>query len=88
MYGRVHRAISELSAVTEDVIATGDRVVTRHTATATQAGVPGPARHLRWSIINIYRVAGGRIAERWGPVHLGLNLAETTARTHAPAEPT
>jgi predicted ester cyclase len=73
----VGSSLADFSITTEDIIAEGDRVVTRHTAEATHSGlfmgVAATGRRLRWTAISIYRIADGRIAERWGLLdHQGL----------------
>lgn len=66
----VQRSLTDFRVLTDDVIAEGDRVVIRQTAEATQIGpffgFAPTGKRLRWTAISIYRVADGRIAERWG----------------------
>jgi predicted ester cyclase len=66
----VGTGLGNFRVTTEDIIAEGDRVVTRHSAEATHQGMfmgfAPTGRRLRWSAISIYRIADGRIAERWG----------------------
>ena len=66
----VRNSLTDLVVHTDDIIAEGDRVVTRHTAEATHTGsflgFAASGRRLRWTAISIYRIAGGKIAERWG----------------------
>ena len=66
----VQRSLSDFHVLTEDIIAEGDRVVTRHTAEATQTGpflgVAPTGKRLKWTAISIYRLVGGKIVERWG----------------------
>jgi predicted ester cyclase len=66
----VETALGDFRVLTDDIIAEGDRVVTRHTAEATHIGpflgFAPTGRRLRWTAISIYRIADGRIAERWG----------------------
>ncbi len=63
-------AFPDLRVTLDDVIAAGDRVVVRGTWTGTHRapwfGVPATGRAVRFAGIVIWRVAGGRIAERWG----------------------
>ena len=61
----------------EDIIAEGDRVVTRFTSQGTHKGVfQGIAPTDNQVTINevaIYRISGGKIAEQWGfPDQMGL----------------
>lgn len=63
----VHSLLADFRVSTDDIIAEGDRIVTRHTAEATHIpflGFAPTGRRLRWTAISIYRIADGRIAER------------------------
>jgi len=66
------RAFPDIRVTAEDVIAEGDRVVSRNTVTGTHRGdymgVPATGRSITYSEIFIFRFAGGRIAETWGIV--------------------
>ena len=54
----------------EDIIAEGDRVVTRWTATGTHTGelrgIPPTGKQVTIAEVAIYRIADGKIAEQWG----------------------
>jgi len=67
---QVQESLADFRVVTDDIIAEGDRVVVRHTAEATHVGpcfgFAATGKRLRWTAISIYRIANGRIAERWG----------------------
>jgi steroid delta-isomerase-like uncharacterized protein len=62
-------AFPDLRLTIEDVIAEGDRVVTRWTATGTQEaelfGIPATGKQATVTGITIGRIADGRIAENW-----------------------
>jgi steroid delta-isomerase-like uncharacterized protein len=62
-------ALPDLHFTIEDLIAEGDRVVTRYTARATQQGallgIPPTNRQFVLSIVEIYRLVDGKIAEQW-----------------------
>jgi predicted ester cyclase len=64
-------AFPDLQITIEDVIAEGDRVVLRETLNGTLQGElignPAAGVHAVWSAVWIYRLAGGRIADVWGP---------------------
>jgi steroid delta-isomerase-like uncharacterized protein len=64
------QAFPDMMATVEDVIAEGDRVVLRWTARGTHQGdlmgFAPTGREVRMTGINIYRIASGRIVERWG----------------------
>lgn len=63
--------------VIEDMICEGDKVVTRATAHGTHRGtyigIPPTGKQATWTGINIWRIANGKIVERWGqPDHLSI----------------
>lgn len=66
----VRECLEDFKVATDDVIAEGDRVVMRLTAEATHVGpflgFTATGNRLKWTAISIYRIAGGKIAERWG----------------------
>jgi steroid delta-isomerase-like uncharacterized protein len=66
------RAFPDLHVAVEDVIAEGDKVVSRNTVTGTHQGefrgLPPTGRSVTYNEIFIVRFAGGRIAEIWGVV--------------------
>ena len=63
-------ALPDVTIRVDDLFAEGDKVVARVTLQGTQQGllfgVPPTGRRIVMSAINIYRVANGKIAERWG----------------------
>lgn len=63
-------AFPDVRITIEDMLAEGDRVMARVTIEGTHLGPflgqPASGRVVRMAAINIYRVAGGQIAERWG----------------------
>jgi steroid delta-isomerase-like uncharacterized protein len=62
-------AFPDLKYTVEDVIAEGDRVVTRWTATGTQQGVFGllapTGKQVTWSGVTIWQVRDGKILTAW-----------------------
>jgi steroid delta-isomerase-like uncharacterized protein len=52
-----------------DMIAEGDKVVqrasTEGTHTGSFLGIPPTGKHAKWSLIDIYRIADGKIVEHW-----------------------
>jgi len=63
-------ALSDIKAVEQDVIASGDLVALRLVVTAKQAGdllgIPSSGRDVRWDAVDIYRVTDdGKISEQW-----------------------
>ena len=70
MVNRVlHEAHSDLRFVVDDIIAEGDKVVVRWTLrgvhTGPMLGMPPSGREVTEGVIAIFRVAGGKIVERW-----------------------
>jgi predicted ester cyclase len=63
-------ALPDLRLAAEDVVAEGDRVVLRLSARGTHTGalmgVPPTGNPVTITEMHLYRVAGGRFAERWG----------------------
>ncbi len=68
-FGRFHAAFPDLHIALDDVIAAGDRVAARWTATGTHrgelAGIPATGRAVRWGGIDVYRLDDGMIVEWW-----------------------
>jgi pimeloyl-ACP methyl ester carboxylesterase/predicted ester cyclase len=90
-FGRFHEAFPDLHIALDDVIAAGDRVAARWTATGTHrgelAGIPATGRPVRWGGTDVYRFADGKIVEWWRNddfVWLLQQLGET--RWHPPAD--
>jgi len=68
-FERFHDAFPDLHVVVDDVIAAGDRVAARWTATGTHrgelAGIPATGRSVRWAGIDVYRLDQGKVVEWW-----------------------
>jgi steroid delta-isomerase-like uncharacterized protein len=64
-----HTTFPDLHVELEEVIAEGDLVAARWTATGTHsaelAGIPATGRAVRWGGTDVYRVTDGRVAEWW-----------------------
>ena len=62
-------AFPDTKHTVEEIIAEGDRVVTRMTVRATQTGeilgIPPTGRQVTTTGLTIHRVAGGRLVEHW-----------------------
>lgn len=62
-------AFPDITLHVDDWIVEGDRVVARVTVRGTHLGeafgFPATGRPVRWTAIHIWRVRGGRLAERW-----------------------
>jgi len=65
-----HGPLPDLRVEIDDMIAQGDKVVTRWTARATHKGsflqVPATGKQVTVSGIDIMRIENGKIAEHWG----------------------
>lgn len=63
------RAFPDLQVTIHDMIAEGDKVVTRKTFHGTHkgdfAGVPPTGKQFELGVIDIFRVVKGRLAEHW-----------------------
>ena len=67
----------DFHVTSEDIIAEGDKVVSRWTASGTHKGelfgIPPTGKKATWKGISIYRFADGKIVEAWGDADfLGL----------------
>jgi predicted ester cyclase len=62
-------ALPDLYITIEDMIAEGDKVVARLTASGTQQGafmgIPPTGKHVTVTGIDIIRIAGGKFVEHW-----------------------
>lgn len=65
-----HAAIPDLQLTVEELIAEGDKVVGRFTASGTQQGefmgIPPTGKPFTIMEIRISRIVGGKIVEQWG----------------------
>jgi steroid delta-isomerase-like uncharacterized protein len=72
VFTRLHRAFPDLHITIEDLIAQGDKVVSRNTVTGTHQGdymgIRPTGKTVTYNEIFILRVVDGRIAESWGIV--------------------
>jgi steroid delta-isomerase-like uncharacterized protein len=72
VFATLHRAFPDLHVTVEDVVAEGDKVVSRNSVTGTHQGdymgLPATGRPVAYNEIFIFRFVDGRIAETWGVV--------------------
>lgn len=72
VFATLRRAFPDLHVAAEDVIAEGDKVVSRNRVTGTHRGeymgVPATGTPVAYNEIFVFRFAEGRIAETWGVV--------------------
>jgi predicted ester cyclase len=80
--GLYHAVFPDLTLSCDDIVASGDKVAVRWTATGThegdQLGVPATHRQVTLTGIDIVRIANGRILERWGEGN-GLEMMQQIA---------
>jgi steroid delta-isomerase-like uncharacterized protein len=70
MFSMLHNAFPDFKATIEQLIAEGDKVVLLMTWTGTQGGeflgIPPTGKRISINVIDIIRVADGKIVEHWG----------------------
>ncbi len=70
LIGMLLTAFPDLQSTVEDMIAEGDKVAARLTVRGTHQGefmsIPPTSKHVAITAIDIFRIAGGKIVERWG----------------------
>ena len=70
MVGAFRAAFPDLRVKNEDVIAEGDKVVARWSARGTNSGalmnIPPTGKQVTLKGVDILRIEGGKIVERWG----------------------
>ncbi|WLW55605.1 ester cyclase [Streptomyces sp. YU58] len=83
------RAFPDIHVAAEDVIAEGDRVVSRNTVTGTHRGefrgLAPTGRTVRYDEIFVFRFEDGRIAEIWGVVDVFTQLRQLGVVPEVPA---
>jgi len=76
-------AFPNMSMVVEEILADGDRVVTRWVSTGKHKGefngIPATGKDVRVTGISIDRIAGGKVAESWGEFDLAGLLMQLGA---------
>lgn len=77
LFSMYHSAFPGLQATIEELIAEGDRVAglltVRGIHTGAFAGIPPTGRQIAFQTMDIFRIAGGNIAEHWAmPDQFGL----------------
>lgn len=65
MMARMHRLFPDLRVEVRDAVAEGDRVIVRNVWTGTHAET---GKRLEFHGFVMWRIAGGKIAERWAAV--------------------
>jgi steroid delta-isomerase-like uncharacterized protein len=66
----LHSAFPDFKATIDDLVAEGDKVVIRQTWRGTHKGefmgIPPTAKSVSFGVIDILRIAGGKVVEHWG----------------------
>lgn len=74
------RGFPDLHVEVEDVIAEGDKVVSRNTVNGTHQGeymgVAPTAKAITWNEIFIGRIVDGRVVETWGVVDIASQMRQ------------
>lgn len=87
LLGAVLAGFPDVRFTMDQVIAGGDLVVVRWTATGTHLGefqgIAPTGREITWTGIDIYRIACGRIVEGWAEVDGLGRMAQLTGATGA-----
>ncbi len=83
-------AFPDFKATIEDILAEGDKVVIRMTWSGTHTGgefmgIPATGKKVSFGVIDIIRIAGGKLVEHWGQMDSMLMMQQLGA-IPAPAE--
>jgi steroid delta-isomerase-like uncharacterized protein len=83
VFTRLHRAYPDLHVGIEDLIAEGDKVVSRNVVTGTHRGeymgIQPTGKFVTYNEIFVFRIRDGRIAETWGVVDVLAQLRQLGA---------
>jgi predicted ester cyclase len=83
VFETLRRAYPDLHITSEDMIAEGDKVVSRNTVTGTHLGeymgLQPTGKSVTYNEIFIFRISNGRIAETWGVVDVLSQLRQLDA---------
>ena len=81
-------AFPDFKATIEDILAEGDKVVIRMTWSGTQKGefmgIPATGKSISIGVIDIIRIAGGKLVEHWGQMD-SMGLMQQLGAIPAPA---
>lgn len=82
-------AFPNIRATIHDQVAEGDKVVTRKTFHGTHQGeflgIPPTGKHIALDVIDIFRIAGGKITEHWAVADM-LGLMQQLGVVSAPGQ--
>src|SRR5574341_1640002 len=80
-------AFPDFKATIDDIVAEGDKVVIRQTWSGTQQGefmgVPPTGKSVSFGVIEIIRIAGGKVVEHWGQMD-SMRSEEHTSELQSP----
>ena len=83
IFMRLHGAYPDLHVSVEDLIAEGDKVVSRNVVTGTHRGeymgIPPTGNSVTYNEVFIFRFVDGHIAETWGVVDVLAQLKQLGA---------
>jgi steroid delta-isomerase-like uncharacterized protein len=69
LFRALRTAFPDLSVDIDDMVAEGDKVVTRQTFRGTHRGewlgIPATGRAVQWAVIDIIRLQDGRLVDHW-----------------------
>ena len=81
-------AFPDFKGTIEDILAEGDKVVVRMTWSGTQKGefmgIPATGKSVSFGVIDIIRIAGGKLVEHWGQMD-SMRLMQQLGAIPAPA---
>ena len=90
LFAMLHEAFPGLHWTVADVIAEGDRVVVYGVMTGTNKGsfmgIPATGKSVKMDVIDIMRIANGKIAEHWGVSDM-MTLMQQLGLAAAPGAP-
>jgi steroid delta-isomerase-like uncharacterized protein len=82
-------AFPDFNATIDDILAEGDKVVIRMTWSGTQKGefmgVPATGKRVSFGVIDIIRIANGKLVEHWGQMD-SMSLMQQLGAIPAPIE--
>jgi predicted ester cyclase len=91
VWARLLVVFPDLRVTIEDLLAEGDKVVSRNTVTGTHEGDymghPPTGKPVTYSEIFIFRFVDGRIAETWGVVDVFAQMKQIGVIPAAPEQP-
>jgi steroid delta-isomerase-like uncharacterized protein len=82
-------AFPDFKATIDDVLAEGDKVVIRMTWSGTHKGefmgIPATGKRVSFGVIDIIRIANGKVVEHWGQMD-SMSLMQQLGAIPAPVE--